>query len=1638
MLIMRLLLILVLGSLVSSSFAQSTHTLFSDSFLGKTDGQASPTLTQAHHDVDLIEVGDQIVLPPDISTLALEVNGKQSIEGDGFINATNGQTSAIINYLGGQIRSTIIHRLGRNPIVLTKTNRGYTYREYSTIPHDERNYAEYDDDLLQAQTLTQESGLSQTNPNTLGNPVNGVQSLESQNNTVFIDYALGLDHYYYDYLLRLAKQQSLIETLWLIKDAGGYKACPSYNGPNLSDYGNNLTIAREAVSQCEVWAKNIMSQAPTGEQIFRSWMLGLSGQLNEVFTNSNTNLEFRYTSAIRIDTTMYHQAAKNRDPDSVRYIVTDIVQANSHLLNQTREVGADLLAVVSGGLIGPNTGNGGLGTFPNYNNDGTMNVNESYRTSFVNYQTLNHVDYDDHLLILRKQGSSPVPIFNFDIDPLVESSLPFYISINDPTDPTNRYLTAGGDSLLWPYLDWSYVQQHCESNFEGEFNIIGNECRIDDTKAFESPNELVDVAVKMVYKGSIETEIWMHEMGHNLGLQHGRTHHEGDSLFVNVTSNVLDTALVDENQLPNNNGFFVSSSSDDKTADLGARGFMACVLREDEFYSELDHFNLYDFVDRDGDYQGVPYDALKKLASPVDQVRRRDNLCFTSVMNYTYGGTDTRRFSDPDYSLNNPMHDVTTPRPDLAPTNWTIVRTPYSESNIDGRNLILAASSYVPMGLSGNQRPGTFAKDDAVGFLKNIGYAVSLYSTWRTNQEVLLNQVPDGLNLPEFEGVSFDRPEPYCGVYNFDGSAPTITLPCMFYEEINQFVHPIELVSFRFPIRNAATYPQAISISVAEKLKGGKIGKTVSGDGQNINHIDSFDDDSVVSYPSGLMTASGWKHLQGSEFSLSNEQSISSSTSLKITPSKDTTIVSSKVFTNYDAGKIELYIPIYIDAESITRASEFTFLVYNDVGEQIGGYYLLGGSLYFFNPNTGEYDYVMDASNSLQKDTFNTLGITYEPVTSTLSYTYGGALLTSYEATSFKPYRMMIKAYDDGFTTNLFIDDFTIYRNQYSPLVDVSPTEFQLAAGATEDVRLTIDPKLFDDANLGYTVTFSSQDESSISTDLNLSKPFVDLQAPVGVSPKNNSENLETSVSFEWTFDNSDELFDSYEFMIVETDSLTADPALTNLAYNQNDVVLMDTVKGTTLSDVSSSLEEGTRYGWVVTPLSPSLARGISSAVSYFSTIAGEPGTRITIDDNGMVRCKSLPAGKTQTISGKVYEVVDNLTLVEKVEAGADLSTVCTSNVTDMEDLFEGAKEVPSAISTWDVSSVENMTRMFWTAQIDQDLSTWDVSSVTDMNSMFSGSTFNQDISGWDVSSVENFSYMFWKTPFNQTLKQWRVGSARLMSRMFWESGFNQDIGDWDVRGVERMYGMFEDSPFNQDISGWCVPNIDSEPGAFASVLKEAYKPQWGECPGFPDPPRTVYPANNASGISRIITFSWDPDTLATQYQFQVLSLSGFKLKGASQDSIAIDTLVSEPTFTNPFPLDANGSFAWRSRGINQADSVSGEAKQGDWSEKSFFSTGVSISTESLDIPTAFNLDQNYPNPFNPTTTIRFALPVATNVTLEVYTILGQKVATLTNSVMSAGVHTVTFDASGLASGLYIYKLHTDLFVDSKQMFLIK
>jgi hypothetical protein len=100
--------------------------------------------------------------------------------------------------------------------------------------------------------------------------------------------------------------------------------------------------------------------------------------------------------------------------------------------------------------------------------------------------------------------------------------------------------------------------------------------------------------------------------------------------------------------------------------------------------------------------------------------------------------------------------------------------------------------------------------------------------------------------------------------------------------------------------------------------------------------------------------------------------------------------------------------------------------------------------------------------------------------------------------------------------------------------------------------------------------------------------------------------------------------------------------------------------------------------------------------------------------------------------------------------------------------------------------------------------------------------------------------------------------------------------------------------------------------------------------------------------------------------------------------------------------------------------------------------TATVVSAERGVAPRTFSLEQNYPNPFNPSTTIQYSIGRASRVKLIVFSLLGQRVATLIDAEQQPGVHRVKFDSRNFASGVYFYRLESGAFVETKKLMILR
>jgi hypothetical protein len=112
------------------------------------------------------------------------------------------------------------------------------------------------------------------------------------------------------------------------------------------------------------------------------------------------------------------------------------------------------------------------------------------------------------------------------------------------------------------------------------------------------------------------------------------------------------------------------------------------------------------------------------------------------------------------------------------------------------------------------------------------------------------------------------------------------------------------------------------------------------------------------------------------------------------------------------------------------------------------------------------------------------------------------------------------------------------------------------------------------------------------------------------------------------------------------------------------------------------------------------------------------------------------------------------------------------------------------------------------------------------------------------------------------------------------------------------------------------------------------------------------------------------------------------------------------------------------------------------WMYLDYIAVPTSLSVASAgnvpDVPVSYSLGQNYPNPFNPTTTIQFTIVNRQLSIVKVFDILGRDVATLVNEVKEPGTYTVQFDAKGLSSGVYFYRLQAGNFIAARKLILLK
>ena len=239
---------------------------------------------------------------------------------------------------------------------------------------------------------------------------------------------------------------------------------------------------------------------------------------------------------------------------------------------------------------------------------------------------------------------------------------------------------------------------------------------------------------------------------------------------------------------------------------------------------------------------------------------------------------------------------------------------------------------------------------------------------------------------------------------------------------------------------------------------------------------------------------------------------------------------------------------------------------------------------------------------------------------------------------------------------------------------------------------------------------------------------------------------------------------------------------------------------------------------------------------------------------------------------------------------------------------------------------------------------------------------------------------------------------------------------------IQLMLVIFDPDNYSDGVGAW---------GPNGNFGKQWWGSEWGPDMRTLILSNTVIPVEltsfTGSYVGHTAQLQWSTSSETNNYGFEVQ-------RSNNSEFVAIGFVQGNGTTTNM------QYYSYTDKEILPGTSYSYRLKQIDFNGQFEFSNVIELGSSN---PVDFDLSQNYPNPFNPGTKISFSLPVKSNVILDVYNMLGQKVISLFNGNLEAGNHNMDLNASELTSGIYIYSINAvgengSKFVSSKKMTLIK
>lgn len=238
----------------------------------------------------------------------------------------------------------------------------------------------------------------------------------------------------------------------------------------------------------------------------------------------------------------------------------------------------------------------------------------------------------------------------------------------------------------------------------------------------------------------------------------------------------------------------------------------------------------------------------------------------------------------------------------------------------------------------------------------------------------------------------------------------------------------------------------------------------------------------------------------------------------------------------------------------------------------------------------------------------------------------------------------------------------------------------------------------------------------------------------------------------------------------------------------------------------------------------------------------------------------------------------------------------------------------------------------------------------------------------------------------------------------------------WSNPGVKGItfWGYHEDDVWNAHPNTYLITSRGQERPALTWLRNYI---------ATPFAPVLISP-NDTTGVQLDPVLFWHSSESAENYNVQLSNSHQFT-------SLIVDTSIVD-TLLQLDSLAADEIYFWRVAALN-------EFGTSEFSDYAFFITEDITSVEDRNkLPSEIFLFQNYPNPFNPTTQIRYSVPEQSFISIKVYNLLGAEIATLFEGIQNRGYHEITFNASGLANGIYMYQLRADNFVETKKLILLK